>query len=34
MGDIIKTTLNQVAEVLPTLFKAKIVPFLHSSPAI
>lgn len=34
MSDIIKTTLNQVAEVLPTLFKAKIVPFLHSSPAI
>lgn len=30
----IKTTLNQVAQLLPSLFKAKIVPFLHSSPAI
>ena len=34
MTDIMQVTLNQVAEVLPTLFKAKIVPFLHSSPAI
>lgn len=29
-----KTTLNQVAKEIPTLFKAGIVPFLHSSPAI
>lgn len=27
-------TLNQVAQVLPILFKSKVVPFLHSSPAI
>lgn len=34
MTGIMQVTLNQVAEVLPTLFKAKIVPFLHSSPGL
>ena len=28
------TTLKKVTELLPILFKAKIVPFIHSSPAI
>lgn len=34
MNDKFEVTLKQVATMLPNLFKAKIVPFLHSSPAI
>lgn len=34
MTILIHSTLNQVAEVLPTLLKSNIVPFLHSSPAL
>lgn len=30
----VKCTLNQVAEVIPTLLQANVVPFLHSSPAL
>lgn len=29
-----KTTLNQVKQVLPTLCKAKVTPFIYSSPAL
>lgn len=29
-----KTTLNQVRQVLPTLCKAKVTPFIYSSPAL
>lgn len=29
-----KTTLHKTAAVLPNLLRAKIVPFLHSSPGI
>lgn len=28
------TTLKKVAELLPFLCKANIVPFIHSSPAV